>query len=251
MTEGKVLEDCVDVEAADGMYDWAEMDGVPTVGNTSGESVYALHIIGVDTIRLSKTVIPLSPPSSSHSFCIVTSQLVSRPTHIVRTMSNNTISPAPHSSASSDVTTTSYFDNRRVGEMRSQRDSVSTSSTEQSPSVDSSMGDRKSMDADAHGAWAVKKKVNSKDDKSSSGSSGRRKGRNGERWKPPVADSLSALRLQTNAEACWALVHSIDWSKTSLGPRADWAESIDPLLSIVFESDSQAALWVGDDVHLL
>lgn len=247
VSEGRSLEDCVDPSLSDRLYDWAENDGQPTPGHPNGESVFTLPLLGSNILRLAKTTIPLSPPSSSHVFCIITSQSTPAPKYPKRTNSNSTVSPAPLSSASSDTTTTSYFDHQRA--------SLDSSSTE--PVSATSSDERDSRDADHNGAWKaaevsadMRGKIRSQGkDNMSVTSSERRKRRQG-RWRPRSADALSFQVLRTHAEECWALVHSIDWSKTSLGPRSTWATLIDPLLSIVFESRSQDCLWLGDELFM-
>jgi hypothetical protein len=47
------------------------------------------------------------------------------------------------------------------------------------------------------------------------------------------------------------MVDAIDWAKTCMGPRANWAAVIDPILSLIFESKSQDCLWLGEDLHML
>jgi hypothetical protein len=59
------------------------------------------------------------------------------------------------------------------------------------------------------------------------------------------------VQLARAAEQCWELVHAIDWSQTSLGPRSEWASYVDPLLSVVFQSKTQDCLWLGKDLHLI
>ena len=58
-------------------------------------------------------------------------------------------------------------------------------------------------------------------------------------------------QLATAAEECWRMVDEFDWSKTTLGPRADWADAVDPLLAVVFNSKTEDSLWLGDDLQIL
>jgi hypothetical protein len=64
------------------------------------------------------------------------------------------------------------------------------------------------------------------------------------------AEAYSAQLNQATTE-CWKLVEEFDWSKTKLGPRAEWNELYDGLLSIVFQSPSQDSVWLGEDLQIL
>ena len=53
------------------------------------------------------------------------------------------------------------------------------------------------------------------------------------------------------AATCWEAVNKTDWAKTKLGPRSEWKDDFDALLSIVFQSPSQDAVWLGEDLQVL
>jgi hypothetical protein len=57
--------------------------------------------------------------------------------------------------------------------------------------------------------------------------------------------------MHAAAEECWRRVEEIDWENTSLGPRSNWSEVVDPILSIVFQSKTQDTVWLGDDLRLI
>lgn len=73
------------------------------------------------------------------------------------------------------------------------------------------------------------------------------------RGRQASVDNAEAYNAQMTeaASACWQMVEQVDWSKTKLGPRSEWKEDFDGLLSIVFQSPSQDSLWIGEDLQLL
>jgi hypothetical protein len=77
-----------------------------------------------------------------------------------------------------------------------------------------------------------------------------RSSRNTKRSMGDRAEAYSAQLNQATTE-CWKLVEEFDWSKTKLGPRAEWNELYDGLLSIVFQSPSQDSVWLGEDLQIL
>lgn len=66
-------------------------------------------------------------------------------------------------------------------------------------------------------------------------------------------DSSEAYTAQMTeaAASCWDMVNKVDWAKTKLGPRSEWKDDFDALLSIVFQSPSQDAIWIGEDLQVL
>lgn len=73
------------------------------------------------------------------------------------------------------------------------------------------------------------------------------------RNKRSVGDRGEAYTAQLNhaTAQCWRMVEEYDWSKTKLGARADWNELYEGLLAIVFQSPSQDAVWLGEDLQIL
>jgi hypothetical protein len=71
--------------------------------------------------------------------------------------------------------------------------------------------------------------------------------------KRSVGDRAEAYNAQMNHDTatCWKMVDEFDWSKTKLGARANWNELYDGLLAIVFQSPSQDAVWLGEDLQIL
>jgi hypothetical protein len=63
-------------------------------------------------------------------------------------------------------------------------------------------------------------------------------------------DSITE-HVQGAAEESWKELEEFDWSTTKLGPRHTWPEAIDTLLGIVFQSQSQDSIWLGEDMHML
>jgi hypothetical protein len=53
------------------------------------------------------------------------------------------------------------------------------------------------------------------------------------------------------ASACWRMVEQVDWSNTKMGPRSSWKADFDGYLSLVFQSPSQDAVWMGEDLNLV
>lgn len=247
--QGKEVSDRVDEEQADGLYSWAERENVPTPGHPGGESVFLLRLPGTGRLSLAKTILPLSPPSSTHAFCVITSQQSEADALGLgqRRESDNTVSPGPRSSASSDHTTTSYFDTHRPSDATIR----SSLSSDAGPSASERTGPSPTLGANGQKgktASQVTKAYSGNSSSSTNSSEKRRNQRRGNRWEAPS----SGLRtVKTETEECWAMVNSIDWSKTCMGPRANWADVIDPILSLIFESRSQDCLWLGEDLHML
>jgi hypothetical protein len=68
-----------------------------------------------------------------------------------------------------------------------------------------------------------------------------------------MGDRGEAFTAQMNSATttCWQTLESVDWSKTKLGPRASWPDSYDTILAIVFQSPSQDAVWLGEDLQIM
>lgn len=199
MAEGRSWEETVDANTEGRLLAW--LDG--------GDGVFQLSLRQPPiTLNLARSLVPLSPISASFQYCVITTQPAPAYVAPSRGSESTIVSPNHRSSTSTDV---SYFDTASF------RDSFSSASDSQSPSVNSAGR--------------------------SIGSSRRRR--------PQPSAGLSEVQLAKAAEQCWEAVHSVDWASTELGPRSQWASYIDPLLSIVFQSKTQDCLWLGKDLHII
>jgi len=180
------------------------------------ESVFVLDMANpAITLHLTKTVLPLTPPSSTHAFCIVTSQY--RPQN---QPSAELSSPTMRSSMSSDF-----------------QSSFST----QRPSSDyrASMSTDASMNSDSTEGYFPPSER--------SGSSRSRYRTRAQKEK----ESVNLANMITAAEESWALLESFDWTTTKLGPTSGWVEAIGPLLSVTFQSKTMDSLWLGEDLVMI
>lgn len=76
--------------------------------------------------------------------------------------------------------------------------------------------------------------------------------RNSQRRRSPEDNGEAyTMQMAEAAQTCWRLMAQVDWSKTILGPRSEWKGEIDTLLSLVFQSPSQDALWLGEDLQII
>lgn len=74
----------------------------------------------------------------------------------------------------------------------------------------------------------------------------------GQRDRQSTGEGIEAYNNQMTeaARTCWQMVEEIDWSNTKLGPRSGWREEFDGYLSLVFQSPSQDAVWLGEDLTM-
>lgn len=73
----------------------------------------------------------------------------------------------------------------------------------------------------------------------------------GNRTSPGDTGEAYTAQMTEAAASCWDMVNKFDWAKTKLGPRSEWKDDFDALLSIVFQSPSQDAIWIGEDLQVL
>jgi hypothetical protein len=217
LTEGRPLEDCVEWITQDQLQSWAEGDeasGVPA------DATFRLQLRSSPImLNLARTVVPLSPPSSTHAFCVITSQQ-----DRVSTTSDHLVQDQGRSSTAS---TGSYFADPRT-----------SLSTDVGPSVSEAGTGAGTAGADlaSTGSFGV-------------GRSSRAKSKR--RIRPSEHQAATQELMHAAAEECWRRVEEIDWESTSLGPRSNWSEVVDPILSIVFQSKTQDTVWLGDDLRLI
>ena len=222
-TEERPIQDCFEHSILNRLQAWTQSDD-PTGQDTPpvrDDSLFSLYMstLGVK-LSLAKTIVPLSPPSSTHAFCIITTQARS-----ARAAALSTESSASPSLRSSTV------DNRWYGNASDGRTSVSTD-----------FGSTHSPNTVGFNSYFPP--VTSSHRSSSSRS---RVGR----LSPFSERSHPNEQLRSAADECWQCMDRVDWSKTCLGPRSLWADSIEPLLAVVFQSASQDSLWLGEDMLLI
>lgn len=219
LTEGRPLEDCVEWITQDQLQSWAEGDeasGVPA------DATFRLQLRSSPImLNLARTVVPLSPPSSTHAFCVITSQR-----DRVSTPSDQLVQDKARSSTAS---TGSYFADPRT-----------SLSTDVGPSVSEAGTGAGTAGAElgSTGSYGV-------------GRSSRAKSKRRIRPSPSEHQAATQELMHAAAEECWRRVEDIDWESTSLGPRSSWSEVVDPILSIVFQSKTQDTVWLGDDLRLI
>ena len=75
----------------------------------------------------------------------------------------------------------------------------------------------------------------------------------------PMASPASAVTPPATSIAqfipphldCRHLLNTTDWGKTPLGPRASWSPVLETMISIVFASPTQDALWLGPEFNMI
>jgi len=171
------------------------------------------------TLPLTKTIVPYTPPSATHAFCIVTSQ--SRPRD--RLYHSELSSPGLRSSTSTEFQ--SSFSTHRASSVSDMRTSVSTENSYHSGSTEGYFpppSDRSSNSRNRNRTRFTKEK-----------------------------ESVNLANMVSAAEEYWALLESFDWTKTKLGPTSGWVEAIGPLLSVTFQSKTMDSLWLGEDMIMI
>ncbi len=212
LTEGRAFDQYLGEQTENRLQAWIQGD--------DNSSVFVLELQQpVIRLHLAKTVVPLSPASSTHAFCVVTSQ--SR-VQCPASTSSDTSSSGPHIPFNRHRSSAASMDMRTSFSTDVSADATSASSGSYFPASGSS---QRSFDR-------------------------RQKSKLGRR--SPISDRpVLQMQIQSAAEECWQLVESIDWSKTKLGPRSEWAELVDPLLAVTFQSKTQDSVWLGEDLQIL
>ena len=178
------------------------------------------------SLHLSKTILPLTPPSATHAFCIITSQIRSRG-QICSSPSERSSSLGFRSSISTEPRSSFSCPRTSATTPTESRGSISAEAHRQSTSSDGYFPPERSDRSVSTGRTS---RIRSKGSK---------------------ASTLSIQHMLSAAEEHWALLENFDWSKTKLGPSERWVEAIGPLLSITFQSKTQDCLWLGDDLQLI
>ena len=205
MTEGRRLDHLLDTVTQNRLQAWVEDEEEEDI-------VFILDLRDPQmTLHLTKTTIPFTPPSSTHAFCIITSQVR---THDRTCSTPSECSQGFRSSFSQSHPATTPTDTRTSFSTETSR--LSTSTEGYFPS-----------------------------EKSGSSSKTRVRMRGGKGTQLSIQHMLSA------AEEHWSLLESFDWAKTKLGPSKQWVEAIGPLLSVTFQSKTMDCIWLGDDLQLI
>lgn len=220
VTEGRPLGDILDGFVQNALQAWIEDED-----DDQEKSVFTLRLRepGSTPLYLTKTILPFTPPSTAHAFCVVTSQA---PT-VERTAStaSEVSSPRQRSSMSSELR--SNFSQFRVSGSTDRASSFA--GTDLSSSRNNSTSD---------GYFPPPSERTSSS-------------RTRVKMRPGKDSQLSIQNMVSAAEEHWELLESFDWSKTKLGPSEHWAETIGPLLSVTFQSKTMDALWLGEDLQLI
>lgn len=224
LTEGRPLGDILDGFVQNSLQAWIED---PDDDDDEDKSVFTLRLRDPTAapLYLTKTILPFTPLSTTHAFCVVTSQA---PTS-ERTISSASelSSPRLRSSMSSELR--SNFSQFRV-----------SGSTDRSSSFANTESTASRNNSNADGYFPQPPAS-----ERTSSSRSRMKMRSG---KEP---QLSIQHMVSAADEHWQLLESFDWAKTKLGPSEHWVETIGPLLSATFQSKTMDALWLGEDLQLI
>jgi len=213
LTQGRSLDDCFDTGVMDRLQGWieGELDG--------DDSLFVLDMKSpAVTLHLAKTILPLTPPSLTHAFCIITSQARRR-----RPASTPSDSSSPNSIQAGSTYSAMMEPRPPLNEARS---SFSTEAT--------------SSPSELIGSYFPSSSSTSSRDRRQRSKVGRQL-------------SLDSLPLQMTAasEEMWRLMDGVDWSKTALGPRDIWSKYLDSLISVAFQSQTTDSIWLGRDLHII
>jgi len=233
LTEGRALDECFEQSIMNRLQSGFEGGQDAPGDRTIEKQVFTLDMRRpVTRLHLTKTVVPLTPPSSTHAFCVVTSQVRSRKTSTISEHSASSTDFTPSVSSALDH---SYATSRWASTSSDLHTSVST---EASSSPLSARGT-------APGSYFPPPS------RSSRSSQQDLRERSKLRSKTTAIEPIPVAQMQSAADECWAMMDSVDWSQTSLGPRAQWIDTIDPLLSVIFQSKTADCLWLGKDLTLI
>lgn len=242
LTQGKTIAECVDVISQNKLQTWVEGD----IGEKSESFTLDMKLPEGVTLHLAKTILPLSPPSASQSFCILTSQYINKPESFTPSISSSDVlfSPLPRFSQTFSRSSSFSSNPRRSidvpaslpghrGSATSTSSNLRSSVDLTSPNSEYSPPSREQSTYFTH-RFAVREERPSVRRRRSPPNSFKRS-------KPP----------ESHAQDCWDLVENFDWSKTALGPREQWMDALDPVLAITFESRTADCAWLGPDLELV
>ncbi|WVQ94712.1 hypothetical protein IAU59_001792 [Kwoniella sp. CBS 9459] len=251
LTQGRSIGDCLDMTTQNRLQAWVEEEDESTPPGTS----FQLDMVWPEgtTLYLAKTILPLSPPSPTHAFCVITSQ------EVAPTSRSNVSSPTervpPHSVRSSFSFMSPRSPEDRFSDFRGPTDtrasSVSASDRFDEHRSSSGTSYRTSIDG---GPSALQVAVPMNQAKGSYfGSSLTARGdkiRTRSRRKSPTGRAPPS-NAENQSAPWWRLVDEVDWASTPMGPRSSWKDTLDPLLSVTFESTTSDSLWLGPDLRLI
>ena len=218
ITEGRPILECLGADKLRKLQTWVEDVGHPVENSLFHLDLRNPHI----SLSLSKTCLPLTPPSATHSFCVVTSQPGPIPfspqTPSRRGTGNREIRSPPLQSRLSNeaVPMASRGSTSTLGP----EERVSSPLTAASD-VPSSRHDRRSRKSNKRTAV------------------------------PRLEAKETSLQMMSVSDVSWNLVENFDWSKTPLGPREQWSDAVDPLLSVMFQSSTMDCIWLGEEIQLI
>lgn len=223
MTEGRPLGDILDSFVQNALQTWIEDQD----DDDEEKAVFTLQLREPTSapLYLTKTILPFTPPSTTHAFCVVTSQA---PTS-ERTASSVSDISSPHLRSSMSSELRSNFSQFRVSGSTDRASSFAL--TEPSTS-------RHNSAADGYFPHPPTSERTSSS-------------RSRMKLRPGKDPQLSIQHMVSAADEHWQLLESFDWSKTKLGPSEHWVETIGPLLSATFQSKTMDALWLGEDLQLI
>ncbi|KAK8861422.1 hypothetical protein IAR55_002241 [Kwoniella newhampshirensis] len=248
LTQGRPIGECLEPRVQNRLQAWVEGGdaGLGGEGNEGDLTFEMLAPVGV-TLTVAKTIIPLSPPSTTHAFCILTSQKVKTP---------EVDTPLSDISNVSGSSTQAFSSGNRTFSLDS-RSSISTTEFKSSSYPDSrlsmSTGPRSSTEF-ASSSLSISSPSSGSLNGSYFNSSLRTRDdrpRSKARRRSPRGNAEEKAAINIRAEEFWKLVEEYDWSATPLGPREDWKDAIDPVLSITFESRSADSVWLGPEFNLI
>ncbi|WVF66906.1 hypothetical protein IAT40_001649 [Kwoniella sp. CBS 6097] len=251
LTQGRSIGDCLDMTTQNRLQAWVEEEDETTPSETS----FKLDMVWPEgvTLHLAKTVLPLSPPSPTHVFCIITSQ------QVASTTTSNVTSPTervlPHSVRSSLSMVPSHSVAERFAEHRGSLDTRASSSSNSDRfsehRLSSGSSFRPSADVGSSASQAGSPSIQSGGSYFGSALTSREdRPRARSRRKSPHG-RLPPGNAESQAAPWWRMVEEVDWATTPMGPRSAWKDKLDPLLSVAFESRSSDCIWLGPDLRLL
>lgn len=241
LTQGKTIAECVDVVSQNKLQTWVE-------SNSDKSESFALDMKSPEglILHLAKTVLPLNPPSSSRSLCVLTSQYIDKSENVTPSVSSGDILFSPLSQFPQTFSPSSSFSSnpRRsidvptpLSEHRGSATSVTSnlrsSIYSTSPKSQFSSPTREQSTYATHRLTVREERPSRR------------------RRRSPPNSSTRPKPLESHAQECWDLVENFDWSKTTLGPREHWMDALDPVLAITFESRTADCAWLGPDLELV
>lgn len=242
LAQGKTIAECVDVASQNKLQTWVEND----TGDKSESLALDLKVPQGVTLHLAKTILPLSPPSSSQSLCILISQYIDKPESFAPPISSGDILFSSLSRLSQTFSRSSSFSSNP----RKSIDVPASLSEHRGSATSTSSNLRSSIDLTSPNSQPSP--LNREQSTYFTHGSATREERPSVRRRRSLPISMTRPKpLESHAQECWDLVENFDWSKTALGPREQWMDALDPVLAITFESRTADCAWLGPDLELV